>query len=347
MWDFVVEKAAPFMAAAARRYGREVLVDDDSGALPDDRESAGRRLLQLVFGSGGAGPDVPPLVAGLIEDPGSPQMLAGLTAYADEVFESDPGKAAQAAGVIAGFYRGQAAADRVEALVDLGDLLYWDDPQAARAAYQEAADAGHVPALLGLAKVLNAVIGDQDGAVAVYQRAASSGDPDVAAEAMYELALHTRHQDDDAARALLEQVIATRHPEWAGAAMVALARLQDGDPAAMEALYRRAVAAGSNDWSGHAAVALAGLLKHRGDVAGATAVRRSLTDTGNTAWGHVALELGELLEGTGDAAGARAALQPLIDAATPSGPELRSSGWSTCSAARKTPPGCGPPTRPP
>jgi hypothetical protein len=54
MWDFLVEQAAPFMAAAARRYGREVLVGDDSRAVPDDRESAGRRLLQLVFGSGGA-----------------------------------------------------------------------------------------------------------------------------------------------------------------------------------------------------------------------------------------------------------------------------------------------------
>ena len=93
MWDFLVEEAAPFMAAAARRYGREVLVDDGSRAVPDDRESACRRLLQLVFGSGGAGPDVPPLVAGLIEDPGSRQLLAGLTAYADEVFESDPARA--------------------------------------------------------------------------------------------------------------------------------------------------------------------------------------------------------------------------------------------------------------
>ena len=195
--------------------------------------------------------------------------------------------------MIAGFYRGQAAAGRVEGLVDLGDLLYWDNPQAARVAYQEAVDAGHVPALLGLAKVLNAVIGDQDAAVAVYQRAVSSGDPDVAAEAMYELALQARHQDEDAARALLEQVIATGHPEWAGAAMVGLARLQDGDPAAMEALYRRAMATGSDDWSGHAAIALAGLLKRRGDVAGATAALRPLIDTGNTAWaGHAALDLG-------------------------------------------------------
>ncbi len=290
MWDFLVEQAAPFMAAAARRYGREVLVGDGSRAVPDDRESAGRRLLQLVFGSGGAGPDVPPLVAGLIEDPGSRQMLAGLAAYADEVLESDPGKAAKAAGVIAGFYRGQAAAGRVEALVDLGDLLYWDDPQAARAAFQEAVDAGHVPALLGLANVLDAVIGDQDAAVEVYQQAVSSGDPDVAAEAMYELALHTRYQDEGAARALLGQVIATGHPQWAAAAMVGLARLHDGDPAAMEALYRRAVAAGSDDWSGHAAIALAGLLKRRGDMAGAAAALRPLIATGSTAWASHARE---------------------------------------------------------
>src|SRR6266704_802258 len=283
MWDFLVEQAAPFMAAAARRYGREVLVGDGSRAVPDDRESAGRRLLQLVFGSGGAGPDVPPLVAGLIEDPGSRQMLAGLAAYADEVLESDPGKAAKAAGVIAWFYRGQAAVD-----------------------------AGHVPALLGLANVLDAVIGDQDAAVEVYQQAVSSGDPDVAAEAMYELALHTRYQDEGAARALLGQVIATGHPQWAAAAMVGLARLHDGDPAAMEALYRRAVAAGSDDWSGHAAIALAGLLKRRGDMAGAAAALRPLIATGSTAWAsHAALDLGELLEGAGDAAGARAVWQPL------------------------------------
>lgn len=233
-------------------------------------------------------------------------------------FESDPDRAAQAAGVIAGFYRGQAAAGRVEALVDLGDLLYWDDPQAARSAYQEAVDAGYLPALLGLAKVLNVVIGDQDAAVAVYQQAISNGDPDVAAEAMYQLALQTSHHDEHAARALLEQVIATGHPEWAGAAMVGLARLQDGDPAAVEALYRRAMATGNDDWSGHAALALARLLKRRGDVAGATAALRPLTGTGSTAWArHAALDLGELLEGTGDAAGAKAVWQPLIDAADP------------------------------
>ena len=125
------------MVAAARRHGREVPVDDDPSAVWDDREPVEHRLLHLVLGSDEVGRDVLRPVAKLVEDPGSRRLLADLTACADGVFESDPGKAAQAAGVIAGFYRGQAAAGRVEALVDLGDLLYWDDPQAARAAYQE------------------------------------------------------------------------------------------------------------------------------------------------------------------------------------------------------------------
>jgi len=291
------------------------LADGQFRALKD---CSAWRLLQLVFGSDGPGRDVPRLAAGLIEDPGGQQLLAALTACTDEVFESDPGKAAQAAEVIAGFYRGQAAAGRVEALVDLGDLWYWDDPQAARAAYQDAVDAGYLPALLGLAKVLNSVIGDHDAAVAVYQQAIGRGDPDVAAEAMYELALQARHRDDDAARALLEQVIATGHPQWAGAAMVGLAHLQDGDPAAAEVLYRRAIAAGNDEWSGYAAMALARLLKRRGDVAGAAAALRPLIGTGSTAWAsHAALDLGELLEGTGDAAGAKAVWQPLIGTADP------------------------------
>jgi tetratricopeptide (TPR) repeat protein len=318
MWDFLTGEAVPFMSAAVRGHGREAMADGGCRAVPDDRESAGRRLLQLVAGSGGAGPDVSRLVARLTEDPDSQPLLADLTACVDEIFGSDPGKAAQAAAVIAGFYRGQAAAGRVEALVDLGDLFYWDDPQAARAAYQEAVDAGHLPALLGLAKVLDAVIGDQDAAVAVYQQAIGSGDPDVAAEAMYELALQTRHQDEGGARALLEQVIATGHPEWGAAAMVGLAGLKDGDPAAVEALYRRAMATGDEEWSGHAAMALARLLKRRGDTAGATAALRSLTGTGSTAWAnHAALDLGELLADTRDVAGAKAVWQPLIDAANP------------------------------
>ena len=55
---------------------------------------------------------------------------------------------------IAAFYRGRADAGEVQALVELGSFLYWDEPQAARAAYQEAIDGGHRPALIDLGMVL-------------------------------------------------------------------------------------------------------------------------------------------------------------------------------------------------
>lgn len=160
MWDFLDEQAAPFTAAAARRYGRAVLRAGTGDAGPDDRESVGCRLLQLVFGTDG-GQEMPPLVADLVGDPDDQEALAEVTARADEVFQSDPGKAEVAAAVIAEFCRAEANAGRVQALVDLGDLLDWDDPEAAQAAYQEAVDAGHVRALPGLAKFLIRVNGER------------------------------------------------------------------------------------------------------------------------------------------------------------------------------------------
>jgi tetratricopeptide (TPR) repeat protein len=163
----------------------------------------------------------------------------------------------------------------VQALVDLGELLYWDDPQAARVAYQEAVDCGHWHALLHLAKVLLGGFEDEDAALAAYQRPVRSGDPDVAAAATYELAqLHVSRRDGDEARALFEQVIGTGHAEWAAAAMLGMARLHGDDAAAVEALYWQAIKVGNDEWSGRATLALAGLLKRCGDTDGAAAALR-------------------------------------------------------------------------
>ena len=60
--------------------------------------------------------------------------------------------------------RRRADAGDVGALVELGDLLYWDEPEAARAAYQEAVDAGQLQALIGLGMVLRNVLGDEGAA---------------------------------------------------------------------------------------------------------------------------------------------------------------------------------------
>jgi TPR repeat protein len=54
---------------------------------------------------------------------------------------------AAANALIAGLYGRRADDGDVEALVELGDFLSWADLQAARVAYQQAIDAGYLPAV--------------------------------------------------------------------------------------------------------------------------------------------------------------------------------------------------------
>jgi hypothetical protein len=65
-------------------------------------------------------------VADVLADPDSDGTLARLVEYVDRAVEADPGLAATAVEIITGFYRRQADAGEVQALVDLGDFLYWD-----------------------------------------------------------------------------------------------------------------------------------------------------------------------------------------------------------------------------
>jgi hypothetical protein len=68
-----------------------------------------------------------------------------------------------------------ATGSDAQALVDLGDRLYWDDPEGARAAYQQAVDAGHAEwagaAMVGLAGLLQRKLDDADAAEALYRQA--------------------------------------------------------------------------------------------------------------------------------------------------------------------------------
>ncbi len=199
-----------------------------------------------------------------------------------EVFGADPAMASEASAVIAAFYRQRADAGDVEALAELGDFLYWDEPAAARAAYQEAIEAGHPHAMIDLAKVLRNVLDDEETALAVYEQAAASGDTNLSAEAMYEIAfVHVSHRDAAAARAMFERVIGTRHPVWAAAAMAGLAGVltRRDDPEGAEALYREAIEAGDADWSAHASWLLGNLLESKGDIAGAQAAWQRVIDS--------------------------------------------------------------------
>jgi TolA-binding protein len=281
-----------------------------AGLAVASREIVGRQLLSLIFGLQGD-QGLPDVLAGLARDPGSRQALAELEHQAFEAFEADPAMASEAAAVIAGFYRQRADAGDVAALVELGDFLYWDEPEAARAAYQEAIDAGHLHAIIDLAKILQNVLEDEDTALAVYEQAAASEDADVSAEAMYEIALaEVPQRDAAAARAAFERVIATRHPVWAAAAMVGLASVlkRRDDLQGAEALYREAIEAGDADWSAHASWALGSLLERKGDVAGAKAAWQRVIDARTPEWAAPAFtSLVNLLGQQQDADGLRAA----------------------------------------
>ena len=310
MWSFLPGEAAPFVAAAVRVLGSDAFSDGRAGRAVPSREAVGRQLLSLIFGLQG-GQRLPGVLAELARDPGSLQALVELEHQVFEAFEADPARVPRAVAVIAAFYRQRADAGDVGALVELGDFLYWDEPAAARAAYQEAIEAGHLHALIDLAKVMGNVLEDEEAALGVYEQAAASGDADLSAEAMYEIAfMRWRQRDMAAARAMFERVIDTRHPVWAAAAMVGLAGalMRRDDPEGAEALYREAIEAGDADWSAHASCLLGDLLEGKGDVAGAKGAWQRVIDSRSREWaGPAFTSMVNLLERQGDADGLRAA----------------------------------------
>jgi len=362
VWEFVPHEATRFMAEAVRVFGRRVLAPDEEDRAPDSRAAAGRQLLHLVFGTRGAGQQIPEALSDLVADPDSKQALARLTDHVDATLEADPGMTAAAVQILAASCRRRADAGEIQALADLGDLLYWDDPEGARAAYQEAIDAGHRHAMIDLAMVLHARLEDDDAALAVYRRAIGSGDPDLAAEAMVELAqMYLSQGNRPAARAMYQQAIDTRHAEWAAEAMLGLAyeMRRQGDPDAALALYRRAIETGNADSSGHASLMLADLLEDEGDTSGARSIWERLIDSGSEEVARPAFTelvnllrkeddvaglhtlhqqgaetgnpdtlyaldvLGQVLNGHGDTEGAHAAWQQAIDAGYEFADDLR------------------------
>lgn len=285
-------------------------LSDAAAPLIAARGAVGRQLLSLVFPHQDD-QSLPDGLAALARDPGSQAALAELDRQLFEAFEADPALAAEAVAVITAFYRQRADTGEVTALVELGSFLYWDEPGAARVAYQQAIDAGHRPALIELARLLLNVIEDEETALTILEEAAASDDADLRAEAMSEIAeVQLGHRDAAAGRATLEWVIATRHPVWAATAMVRLSfeRKRQGDTAGAEALLREAVAAGDADCSARALCLLGDLLEKKGDAAGAKAAWQRVIDSRDPEWaGPALLSLVNLLAAKEDADGLRTA----------------------------------------
>jgi tetratricopeptide (TPR) repeat protein len=207
-----VDLASWFVSRAVEAYGDRVLVraGESDTAGP---QAAGRELARLIFGRAEAAASVPAPVAIEIGVVGSRDAGVALDAAIEELLEADPGLSAVVAEVLAGYYRQQLESGDGQDLVELGDLLWFDEPELARAAFERAVDAGNRRALIRLATHRRVVSGDYEGAVALYQQAVTSPEPGIAAEGLTELGEALRdHGDYQAARAAWEQCIATGNP---------------------------------------------------------------------------------------------------------------------------------------
>ena len=294
------------MLAAIRAFGSQALsrpVTDE----PLTGETCGSRLLQLVLADRERAESVAGLVP-MTDDRDDEQRQAKLESLASDAFGEDPAAADRAADLIAAYHRQRADAGDVQALMDLGHFLYWDRPEQASAAFQEAIDAGHMHALIDLALVLSSRLGDEDAASDAYRQAIASGDPDLAAEAMYELGSRSLRRDETAATAMLRQAIDTGHPRWAGQALIFLgSRLnRAGDQDAAEALWRQAIETGDPETSAHASYTLGELLERKGETEEAKTQWRHVIQTRGPHWADAALtSLVNLLAEQDDADGLR------------------------------------------
>lgn len=216
-----VDLASWFVVEAVGAYGDQVLADASPGA-PGPR-AVGRELARLIFVRAETDTGIPAPLAAVIGGSGSGEAEQALETCIGDLLGADPGLAAAAAEVLGRYYRQQLDCGDGQALAELGDLLWWDEPELARTAFERAADAGNDSALIRLAQHRWVVLEDYDGAVPHFHQAITSPDPDVAAEALTGLGrAHRAHGDYQAARDVLEEAIATGHPDWAPRAMMML-----------------------------------------------------------------------------------------------------------------------------
>ena len=167
-----VERA---IQAAIGAFGAEVLAPGPDGEVLA-LESVGRRVLRLAFGPDDG--ELPRDRARPGPRSGQRGRRRGTVSRGGRGAEPRPGQGVAARDLIVGLCRRRAAAGDAQALVELGDLLRRDDPEGARAAYQQAVDAGHRRALFDLAEVTRKLAGGDDATLAFYRKAAASADPD-------------------------------------------------------------------------------------------------------------------------------------------------------------------------
>ncbi|HCU97210.1 MAG TPA: hypothetical protein DHU96_32665 [Actinobacteria bacterium] len=315
-WVAGTELASWFVAKAVEAYGDQVLADANPGLA--EAQDVGRELARLIFVRAEADTGIPPPLAAAIDRPGSREAEQALETCIEDRLGADPGLAAAAAGVLGRYYRQQLDCGDGQALAELGDLLWWDEPQLARAAFERAVEAGNSSALIRLAQHRWVVLQDYDGALPHYRQAIASPDPGVAAEALTGLGeAHRAHCDYQAAREVWEECIATGHPDWAPRAMMMLGnmleyQLRDYDGA--RAMFGAAIGTGHPESGPEAMFLLARLLERTGDDEGAKAAYQHLAESAPPgSRGRALCQLARLLQRRGDSGGAKAAWRQVLD----------------------------------
>jgi TolA-binding protein len=315
-WGGGVDLASWFVAEAVEAYGDQVLADASLGAAGP--QAVCRELARLIFARAEADTGIPAPLAVVIDRSGSGEARQALETRMGDLLGADPRLAAAAAEVLGRYYRQQLDSGDGQALAELGDLLWWDEPQLARAAFERAAGAGNDSALIRLAQHRWVVLKDYDGALPHYQQAIASPDPGVAAEALTGLGeAHRAHGDYQAARDVLEECIATGHPDWAPRAMMMLGnmleyQLRDYDGA--RAMFQAAIGTGHPESGPEAMFMLGHLLQRTGDDDGAKAAYRHLADSAAPgSRGRALCQLANLLQLRGDSGRAKATWQQVLD----------------------------------
>jgi tetratricopeptide (TPR) repeat protein len=310
-----VDLASWFVAEAAGAYGDQVLADASLDAAGP--QAVGRELARLIFVRAETDAGIPAPLAAVI-GPGSREAGLAPETWIGNLLGADPGLAAAVAEVLARYYRQQLDCGDGAALAELGDLLWWDEPELAPTAFERAAGAGNNSALIRLAQHRWVVFKDYDGSLPHYQQAIASPNPDVAAEALTGLGeAHCVHGDYHAARDVLEEAIATGHPDSAPQAMMMLGnmleyQLRDYDGA--RAMFQEAIGTGHPEAGPEAMFLLGHLLQRTGDDDGAKAAYQHLADSALPSRRSRALcQLANLLHLRGDSGGAKAAWQQVLD----------------------------------
>jgi tetratricopeptide (TPR) repeat protein len=322
-WVSLTDHAAHYAMAALRAPGTDVLAAHPP-ADSDEPEAVGTKLFRLIFaGQTGEG-DFDEQLAALARDPDGQAAQDALEGLIGDALEDDPEVAAAVLGTLTAFYRRQAQAGNVQALADLGNLLKWeDDFDGARAAYQQAIDAGRHESLIDMAYLLR--LTDDDAARACLDQALTIGDPDLTAQALVTLSLVLERSDPEAAQSALVQAIETGHEDWAPAAMSDLGdlRRQQGDDSGAREAYQQAIGTGHPVWAGEARFSLATMLEEQRDLAGAREQFQRLVEMGHEHWAPAALEsLIQPMRDDGDLDGLRALHHTAVQTSNRSAPEV-------------------------